>query len=368
MTKKVALVIFRYFPYGGLQKDFINTVLELSKRNLDITIFCREWSGDMPNGVKIHKIETYGLSNHKKNQNFYHQLQRDLASLGPDLVFGFNKIPNLDLYFAGDTCYVNSNKQKNFLYKLTPRFKQFSFFEKEVFAQNKKTKILLLNKKQKNIFYEEYKTEESRLNIVPPGLSDDWIDKESSLDLREELGIKKSSKLLLFVGSDFSRKGLDRLIIAFASLDIENGDFYLLIAGDDNSKTFKSLTTKLGINNRVKFMGPRHDIQRLMMNSDLLVHPAREEAAGNVIVEAMASLLPVLVAQEVGYSDLVSEKEAGMVIDKPFTQIGLNKNLQQMVQLEKLNFYREKLKTLSNEFFYSRYTFICNIVEKYLNE
>ena len=170
----------------------------------------------------------------KKNQNFYHQLQRDLASLGPDLVFGFNKIPNLDLYFAGDTCYVNSNKQKNFLYKLTPRFKQFSFFEKEVFAQNKKTKILLLNKKQKNIFYEEYKTEESRLNIVPPGLSDDWIDKESSLDLREELGIKKSSKLLLFVGSDFSRKGLDRLIIAFASLDIENGDFYLLIAGDDN--------------------------------------------------------------------------------------------------------------------------------------
>jgi len=367
LNKKLALVIYKYFPYGGLQHDFLNVALELSKRDVDMTIYCRKWEGDIPSKLKVKELQISGYSNHKKDQNFYHQFVTEISNNKPRIIFGFNKMPDLDIYFAGDTCYRNSNASKSFPFKLTPRYKHFNYFERAVFNREKSNLIFLLNEKQKNIFKHEYETQESRLRIIPPGLSDNWLSTEVSFDLRQEVNIKKSSKILLFVGSDFFRKGLDRAIKSLANLQNINEDVYLIVAGEDNKKSFEVLCKKLGVSNRVIFLGPRKDVKRLMMNSDILIHPAREEAAGNVIIEAMQCSLPVLISGEVGYSDLVKSKGVGLVTKEGFIQEDLNRNLYDLLKGSRSSVFQKKLNELSKTDFYnSRYSYIANIVEEYL--
>ena len=368
MNKKLAVVIYKYFPFGGLEKDFFNIILKLQERDIDFKIFCGEWNGDIPKGLKIKKIESSGFTNHKKNQNFYHQFSNLMHDFKPKLIFGFNKIPNLDIYFAGDHCYLHSSKGKNFLYKFTPRYKHFTFFENEVFGKGKTKRILLLNARQRNIFQKEYLTEEHRLEVVPPGLPASWYTEDNRMNLKEELNLHISSKIILFVGSG-PRKGLDRAIKALASLTLSNDSIYnLLVAGMDDPKPYIKLAKKLNLENEIIFLGPRTDIRRLMANADLLIHPAREEPAGNVIIEAMETCLPILVAGEVGYSRFVQENKAGLVTQVPFNQEELNSKLKHLISDKERRVYVRNLEEFSKkDYFNSRYSFVADILEEELN-
>ena len=78
-------------------------------------------------------------------------------------------------------------------------------FFSQVFYQD-----TLLNNSQKNEFKDIYQTPEERMQIIPPGINRDWLD-ATPIDTQEELQIP-NDKILLFVGSDFFRKGLDRAI------------------------------------------------------------------------------------------------------------------------------------------------------------
>ena len=60
-----------------------------------------------------------------------------------------------------------------------------------------------------------------------------------------------------------------------------------------------------------------------MKSADLLIHPAREEAAGNIIIEALVSGLPSLVTSEVGFSSEVLKFRSGTVLKENLTKIDL---------------------------------------------
>ena len=55
------------------------------------------------------------------------------------------------------------------------------------------------------------------MTLVPPGIDRDWSTYKP-INIRERLSIPPEDKILLFVGSDFSRKGLDRAILALSYL------------------------------------------------------------------------------------------------------------------------------------------------------
>ena len=77
---------------------------------------------------------------------------------------------------------------------------------------------------------------------------------------------------------------------------------------------------KLGIDDCVVFLGGREDVVDLMLASDLLVHPARAEAAGIVLLEALVVGLPAVVTESCGHAHHVSAGRAGLVLPLPFDQ------------------------------------------------
>ena len=365
MKKKLALLLYRYFPYGGLQKDFLGVSKELVGRGHELRVYTRSWEGDVPENIDVVELGEKGLSNFSKNKNFVSNITDSLKDYAPDIVFGFNKMPGLDLYFASDTCFAKQSLNKHYLLKFTRRFRQSMAFEREVFSQNSKTKIFLLNDKQYQDFQDLYSTQSERLTIVPPGIEKNWNEKKS-INVHELWNLPPNEKIILFVGSDFSRKGLDRAILGMSYLSEQNLSATLFVIGDDSEGPYKKIIQEQSLEEKIIFLGPREDVASFMKSSHLLVHPAREEAAGNIIIEALVSGLPCLVSSEVGFSTEVLKYKSGVVVEGEFSQEKFNSLLEENLSEAKLISIKEILEPLAyNSYFYSRFSFVADFIEEY---
>lgn len=334
---KIAFCIFKYFPYGGLQGDFLRIALECQRRNHTITVFTTSWDGEIPAGFDVRFLKPKALSNHAKMKEYASLVEKEVKLGKFSAVIGFNRIPGLDVYFAGDNCLIEkAYKEKSFLYRFTPRFRTFAGLEESVFKQSSKAEILYLTKRQKDEYIKHYSTQEEKFHLMPAGIS---IERKRPANAdairkatRTSLEIGESTKVLIQVGSGFITKGLDRSITALASLtdDIRKRTI-LLVVGSDNQSKFIRLAKKLNIESNVKFLGGRNDVTNLLTSSDLMIHPAINEATGTVLLEALAAGLPVMCSEACGYACYIQKAKAGVVIPEPFSQELFNKELQRIL-------------------------------------
>lgn len=335
---KFAFVIFKYFPFGGAQRDMMRIARECVKRGHEVHVYALSWQGPMPeDGIHVHVIKGQGWTNHRRYQNFIQRIQAEIGAEHFDLVVGFNRMPGLDVYFAADPCFIERTQSKwKLLQRLNGRYRFFAESELAVFSHASNCEILLLSPREKSIFQRWYDTQEARFHLMPPCIAiDRYVNievKEARRSVRAEFGLLDDARLLLMVGSGFRTKGLDRAIEGLAALPPEvKGRTYLLAVGQDNAQPFLALAKKLGLRDQVIISGGRDDIPRLMHAADLLVHPARSELAGHVLIEAMASGLPVLVSDVCGYAFHVAQAGAGELVTSPFDQQRFNQQLQQVL-------------------------------------
>lgn len=337
-TMKLAFCLYKYFPFGGLQRDFLNIAKLCHEHHHHIRVYALSWQGEVPPFIDLRKVPIHALQNHSIYKRFQRWVQHDLKKDPVDKVIGFNKMPGLDVYYAADPCYIAQVKHPRAWYQhFNARFKQFYQDENAVFNAAAKTKILLLNASQKNDFQRYYRTPDTRLTILPPGIAHDRVRSDNAITIREnlrrEFSIKNDDILLLMVGSGFKTKGLDRSLFALAALPTPLLQRCHLIAiGQDKAKAFVRLSQHLKIADRVHILPGRHDIPRFLVAADLLLHPAYHEAAGIILLEAMVAGLPVLTTDICGYAHYVSAAGSGEVMPSPFSQGDFNTLLLKAIQ------------------------------------
>ena len=110
---RLAFTLFKYFPFGGLQRDCLEIAQTCRRQGHDVTLFTREWTGPLPNDLHVHLVPTHGLTNHGRNTSFVKYVLPALKREAFDAVIGFNKMPGLDLYFAGDSCYAERSRRRH---------------------------------------------------------------------------------------------------------------------------------------------------------------------------------------------------------------------------------------------------------------
>ncbi|WP_339670045.1 glycosyltransferase family 4 protein [Dasania marina] len=368
---RIAFCLYKYFPYGGLQRDFIRFLQEAQSRGYPCRIYCISWQGDKPANVDLRFVPAKAWSNHRRNEKYARWVQQDLAQDPVDVVFGFNKMPGLDIYYAADSCYEDKAKySRGFLYRLGARYKHFSRYEQAIFTRGQHTDILLISETEKQKFIKHYHTEEQRMHMLPPGISKDRCAPANAPEIRQqfrrEFGLAEDDNLLLFVGSGFIKKGLGRAIAALAALpEAVQNKTQLFILGQDKQKRFEQLARQLGMASRVKFMSGRDDVPRFLLSADVLVHPALDEAAGIVLLEALVAGLPVLVTDVCGYAPFIADAEAGCVLASPFNQELMNQQLQKMLNREAVKQWRQNAIAYSQrEDLYSMHATGIDILER----
>ena len=122
-------------------------------------------------------------------------------------------------------------------------------------------------------------------------------------------GISMNEPIILFLGRMIPRKGADILIQAFSQACPESG--YLVVAGPEGESGYLAYLEKCaidsGVASRVIFTGPIYEDEKksVLRDSDIFVLPSRYENFANVVAEAIAYEIPVIISPSCGIQPLV---------------------------------------------------------------
>lgn len=132
--------------------------------------------------------------------------------------------------------------------------------------------------------------------------------------VREMLGVALDETVFLFCGRLEHQKGVDVLIQALARLPA-NAAFRLLICGDGNLReSLERLSHKLGMSDRLVWLGWQADVNPFYAASDIYVMPSRWESFGLVFLEAMNYKLPIISTRVQAVPEVVEDGVCGVLV------------------------------------------------------
>ncbi|MFO7839801.1 MAG: glycosyltransferase family 4 protein [Desulfosalsimonadaceae bacterium] len=337
---KFAFCLFKYFPYGGLQRGFLQLARTCVARGHQVDVYTGSWEGEKPENLNIFIIPNRRLTNHGRYQSFARRVQRLTGPANYDAVVGFNKMPGLDVYFASDVCYACRAGQRSLVYRLSGRCRTLTALERAVFNKHSNTQIISISDAEIKRYMACYGTSASRFHPVPPGISRDRLNAANEPGIRDawrrEFAVEPEQNIVLMLGSDYRRKGVDRAIKAISALPpgLKNKT-RLVVVGKGRTRPYQRLANRLNVSSHLYFAGERDDAHRFLAGADLMLHPAYHETAGAVLIEAMAAGLPVLATDTCGYSFHVERAGAGELVPSPFRQEKMNIRLAFMLSSDK---------------------------------
>jgi glycosyltransferase involved in cell wall biosynthesis len=149
-------------------------------------------------------------------------------------------------------------------------------------------------------------------NGIMPGAPVDEVEIERC---RSELGIRSGDTVLGAVGSLYPVKGHRFLLDAMPLVLQRFPDTVLIMAGrGELDVSLKEQAKRLGIEEKVRFLGMREDVPRLLGLMDVFVLPSLSEGLSMALLEAMAAGKPVVATRVGGNPELVEEGKTGLLV------------------------------------------------------
>ncbi len=370
---KAALAIYKYFPFGGLQRDMERLAVELRRRGHEVTVFCAEWHGEHTGGVRIVEMPDRAWSNTGKIADFERKFSDACRREKFDVRAVFNRMAGGDFYFAGDNALAVLIPSRHCAaVRLLPRYRALLRAERRLFAPENNCKIWYIAGRQKTDYQRCYGTPDDRFIYLPFGIDAEFglPPKRRREAVSAALGIKDDDIMLIQIGSsNASVKGIDRTITALAHLP-ENvrKRTVLAVAGVSLGNSIGRLPAKLKADDRVLFLGGRSDVRDLISAADLMVHPARNEPAGSIIAEAACCGTPVLVSGICGYAFIAEAISPRLVLPEPFRQTDLDQRLTGIIQSGLPELKKETAAYAARTDFFSRAAVAADSLEKWVKE
>ncbi len=174
--------------------------------------------------------------------------------------------------------------------------------------------------------YERAGLPPDKLRLIPQAVDlAEFHPPEDVAAVRHRLGLPDDGPVVAFVGSLIERKGIDVLAKAWKRVHDLHPNATLLLIGadrfDDDPAAAAFLDDHLArlpesARSRVVRLGLRDDVAECLRAADVFAFPSRREGFGTVMIEAMATGLPCVVAELPDITDFIfdSEEESGVVV------------------------------------------------------
>ena len=132
---------------------------------------------------------------------------------------------------------------------------------------------------------------------------------------RDRFRLSSSDFVLLLIGNDLKKKGLDCALVALA--ERQELSLKLLVVGSDRRVEYEQMVRSLGLGERVLFLDASPDVVQFYAAADAYVGPSLEDAYGLPILEAMACGLPVIASSRAGVSEIITHRKNGLILYNP---------------------------------------------------
>lgn len=154
--------------------------------------------------------------------------------------------------------------------------------------------------------------------VIPNGIDLESFENFSREKARAKLQIKMGEEVILFVGTLRPIKGVKYLIQAMDIIAKQDAGIKLVLVGDgEERQALEELVKELDLEEDVKFIGkvPNEEVPEYMVGSDAFVLPSLSEGFPNVVLEAMASALPIVASKVGGLPEIVKDGENGFLVE-----------------------------------------------------
>jgi len=154
--------------------------------------------------------------------------------------------------------------------------------------------------------------------VIPNGIDLKKFENLSRKEARSKLQIEEDEKIIIFVGTLRSVKGVKHLIQAMVAIGREDTRAKLMLVGNGKERPgLEELVKELVLERQVSFIGraPNEDVPEYMVASDVFVLPSLSESFGIVNLEAMASGLPIVASKVGGLPEIVRDGKNGFLVE-----------------------------------------------------
>ena len=214
--------------------------------------------------------------------------------------FSLERIWCADIYRAGDGVYKEHLKIKG--RSLNPLHPITLWLERRCF--NNAKHIIANSEMVRRQIIHHYGIASEKISVVYSGV-DLNTPKPDAQIIRDEFGISPSSKIILYVGSGFARKGVAEMLDLLSKLP---GDYRALIVGHDKRLPhYQNLAVKRGVAEKVTFTGTRRDINNFYSAADIVFLPTRYEPFSNVVLEAMRFDNAIITTRQNGAAEILDD-------------------------------------------------------------
>ncbi len=324
--KHVVLLKSRSNHHGGLEKYASRIAKAFLERGDQVTLLTT--GNALPQlEIPIHAIKTIPWPAFLRMEQFDRFVNRWLKKTKADLVFGMDRNRYQTHIRAGNGVHAAYLKSRTLsdsflkarLCRFNPLHRKILELEKAAFENPELQKLFTNSEMVKNQVLEHYSVDPEKIQVIHNGV--EWREMEKDFLAWPEMREKGFSKFLLdpncfhflFIGNGYSRKGLDRLLLACSQIKKE--PFQLSILGKDNRiDLYKAKAIQLGLQGKVHFFGPSAEIRLFYQLADSLVIPSFYDPFANVTIEALAMGLFVVSSKQNGGHEIL-QPENGIVID-----------------------------------------------------
>ena len=179
--------------------------------------------------------------------------------------------------------------------------------------------LIVPTEKTKELFKDKYKVKRD-VYVIPSGIDTtrfykENIDKNEIINLKKDLGLKKTDFIVLYVGRIAKEKSIDFLINNFNSVLNRIPKAKMIIVGDGpDIKDLIDLTRKKGLENKIIFTGkaPWTDVPKYYSLCDLFVTASKTETQGLTVMEAMGASKPVVAIRDESFELMITDKKDGL--------------------------------------------------------
>jgi UDP-glucose:(heptosyl)LPS alpha-1,3-glucosyltransferase len=320
---KIAVLVRRFVTTGGMERYCVEVTRRLAQKN-EVHVFAEEWTWDGDEEITFHKIPIFLRKPSFLNLLIFSYLTARSIDDSFDIIHSHERVTHFDALTVHCPCFrTYITEEKNALKRIikwlavgvSPRKIAYLWLEDRQFKYKRNRLLLAVSEKIKKNVLENYALPEDYLSLAFPGVDEDLTSEEYSTEQREtereKLGIGKDDLVILFVGTEFKRKGLDSLLRGFSRI-AGPGVRLVIAGGGERKRRYRRLVNNLGIKKNVMFLGLIKDMKKIYAVSDIYVLPTLSEPAGMAPLEAMAAGIPTIISSSIyaGSAEHIKNGEA----------------------------------------------------------
>lgn len=274
---------------------------ELSLKGVFVTVLCERKFGKAPDCVQVVELGSHRKPHWISHFRFSAKVDRWLQENPKETrIVHSHERQNSHQVSTFHTTPFNFDRKRSLLHRVSPRHLLFERLEKREIAGNQVKALVPVSTSLGNML--RIKHPSARELITPPihpGVALNGLSQATRKSVPADGGV------IGFMGKEWQRKGLPQAISVWRELKKERPKLAIRIAGVSSDE----IIHLFGKNEHdYEVLGLIKDKESFFRSIDLLLHPAKKEAFGMVVSEAMTIGVPVLCSTECGASELVTER------------------------------------------------------------